>query len=198
VKEDFENTTAWKKISSLFRIAKDEKKGEWRTLYEEKITELQKAEVEMTQGDMTGEGTALSEKDTREGMSKLLRYYKLDEQMNLINERTQYRAEHLKFSEKVMDAFGTLGRAYNRLSFTQKIMLTGALAGIALAASAAGGAAGVVAGLMTLKRVAASAGIAMGTEAFLEHRGETGGYRKPIQKSKNSWPLREMFRNRDS
>lgn len=179
VKEDFENTTAWKKISSLFRIAKDDKKGEWRTLYEEKTVELQKAEVEMMRGDMAGDGTALTKEEMREGMSKLLRYYKLDEQVNLINERTQYRAEHLNLSEKIADAFGTLGRAYNRLSFEQKIIITAALAGVAVAAGAAGGAAtGAAAGLMYLKRVAAGAGLAVGTEALLENRGENRRIKK--------------------
>lgn len=169
VKEDIESAMGWKKILGLLRIEKDDKKGEWRTLYEAKTQELQKAEVAMMQGDMAGPDTSLSKQDTREGLKKLLRYYKLDEQMNLINARTQYRAEHQKWSEKISGFISNMGRAYNGLSFGKKMLLSGALIGSSLLiAPASGAAAGAIGGLAVLKRFAASAGIAVGAEAALE------------------------------
>jgi hypothetical protein len=170
VKEDYENTKIWKKLTSFFRIQDDEKKGEWRALYEAKTLELQKAELEMKYGRETG---VLANRNIQEETVGLLRYYKLDEQINLVNERTQYRAKNLTFGEKIGDSFGALGRWYNRIPRKQQMIIAGVLGGIALAMPPVGGALGLtVYTTMAARRWAAGAGLSIVAEAGLEEWGK--------------------------
>lgn len=165
VQEDYENTKLWKKLTSLFRITEDEKRGEWRALYEAKTLELQKAELEMVEA-----GEKDRQRDTRKEMSGLLHYYKLDERMNLVDERTQYRAKNLTFWGRIGDTFGALGRVYNRIPTKYKLALSGALIGASVATGGVLGATAYAA--MMTRKVAASAGLAVGAEAGLEKLGE--------------------------
>lgn len=173
VQEDGDQTSLRKKLASFLRVRTDFSQGEWRKLYEEKIIELQQAEVAMMQGEMDETGKRLSRVQTKEGMERLLRYYKLDEHLNLIEERTRYQAEHKDFPVMILDSLGALGRRYNALSFKQKMMLTAALAGVAGGAALAGGAVtGAATALMWLKRGAAGAGVAVGMEAIWEKKAK--------------------------
>lgn len=168
VQEDYENTKTWKKLFSMFRIKEDVEKGEWRAEYETKTLELQKAELEMVEA-----GEKDRQRDTRKEMSGLLRYYKLNERMDLINERTQYRAKNLTFGEKLGDSIGSFGRWYNGISFKNKMIIAGALGGAALAAPVVGGALGAtVYAAMAARRWLAGAGLAVSAEAGLEKLGE--------------------------
>lgn len=165
VQEDYENTKTWKKLFSMFRIKEDVEKGEWRAEYEVKTLELQKAELEMVEA-----GEKDKQRDTRKEMSGLLHYYKLDERMDLINERTQYRAKNLTFWGRIGDTFGALGRGYNRIPTKYKLALSGVLIG---ASVATGGVLGATAyAVMMTRKAAASAGLAVGAEAGLEKLGE--------------------------
>lgn len=165
VEEDYENTKTWKKLFSMFRIKEDQKKGEWRALYEAKTLELQKAELEMVEV-----GEKDKQRDTRKEMSGLLHYYKLDERMNLVNERTQYRVKNLTFWGRIGDTFGALGRGYNRIPTKYKLALSGALIGASVATGGVLGATAYAA--MMTRKVAASAGLAVGAGAGLEKLGE--------------------------
>ncbi|HLC95393.1 MAG TPA: hypothetical protein VJH89_02795, partial [Patescibacteria group bacterium] len=167
VKEDYDNTTAWKKIVSLFHISPDKQKGEWQGVYEEKLAALQRAEIEQLR---TETGTAVEKMQHQS--EQLLRYYTLDERTNLINERTQYRATHSTLGEKVGDVFGVIGREWNRLSLKQKLLITATCVGVTLATPASGGVAGVVGGLMIMKRAVAGIGLAVGVEALLDKSRE--------------------------
>ncbi|MDP3957590.1 MAG: hypothetical protein Q8Q10_03765 [bacterium] len=183
VEEDVKKTTAWKKFKSLFGINRSEEKGEYQVLYEEKVRELQAAEIEMMSGDMAGAGTQLSEKDMKEGREKLLRYYKVGEAVNLINERTQYKAQNQNFSERIVDFLGALGRDYNSIPRSRKWLYMGIFLGFSAASLGAatmvtGGAAGILASAVTMRRIAGGLGTAIGTEAGLEQFGDWRRKRK--------------------
>lgn len=169
VQEDYENTNKWLKVKNFFRGIKQEKSADteyYQAQYNNALIDLRNAELEKIKQ------SGLEGKELHEALAGTLQYFKYDESVNVSQERTQVRAEHQGFSGKAIEMMETFGRAYNRLSFEKKIFLTAALTGVAVAAGAAGGAAvSAVAGLALLKRAAASAGLAVGTEALLENFG---------------------------
>ncbi len=172
VETDVKNTTAWKKFKSLFGIEKGVEKDDAQIAYELALNNLCNAEIQALQRDTVQNKGFLSPEEKEMKIAKLLRYYKLDESTNLINERTQYKAEHQTFSEKIVDSLGALGRAYNRIPLKQKLLLTGALAGITIGTTLSGGTAiGAMASVMMLRKIASGAGTAVGVEALLENIG---------------------------
>jgi len=182
VETDVKNTTAWKKFKSLFGIEKDTKKDDTQIAYERALDNLRDAEIHALQARGNEERQIVSEEKMQEEITRMLRYYKLDEAINLINTRTQYKAEHQTFSEKMMDSLGALGRAYNRIPLKHKLLLTGALAGITIGTALSGGTAiGAMASVMLLRKVASGAGTAVGVEALLESFG-TRGQKKQAEK----------------
>lgn len=172
VKEDIERTTTWKKLRSILGIERDKKKGEYQIAYEEALQNLRDAEMEALRNEVSP-----NQEQQRGKAEQLLRYYKLDEAVNLIGERTQYKAENQSFPEKIIDSLGALGRAYNRIPLKQKLLIAGALAGVTIATALSGGS-GTALGAMTfvsvIRKVASGAGTAVGTEALLESFGERG------------------------
>jgi len=173
VKEDVEATTTWKKLKSILGIERDTEKGGHQKAYETALQNLQNAEMNMMRSGMAEDGKTLSSQGIQEGAERLLRYYKLDESRNLINERTQYKAQNQSFSEKIVDSLGTLGRQYNSIPFTRKMMYAGIFAGLGIAGTLSGGtAAGALASVIFARRVAAGLGTAVATEAGLEKLGD--------------------------
>lgn len=170
VKEDYETMSTWTKLKNIFggNIKEDEKKREYQEQYQNALLRLQEAQlVELKQKGLAGQ-------ELKSGMAELLRYTKLDEAVNLINDRTQYRAENRSWPTKVADIFGSLGRSYNRLSFKEKMLLTGLLTTGAVVSTVSGGfVAGALAGMfMAAKRVTGGAATFAGTEALLEKIGD--------------------------
>ncbi|MBI2439133.1 MAG: hypothetical protein HYV45_00795 [Candidatus Moranbacteria bacterium] len=171
IKEDFEQTTTMKKLKSFFRLSENTAAPElsWRKLYQEKIRELQRAELQTVESDT--EDIHRSKEDIQEGKGRLLEYYRLQEAINVIDARTKYRAESETFLGKGKDVLMALGRKYNALSFKKKMLLTGALTVGALASG--GIASGALAGMFIgVKRVLSGAATAAGTEASWEKISE--------------------------
>lgn len=170
LEEDYENTNRWLKVTNFFRGIKQEKSADteyYQAQYNNALIDLRNAELEKIKQ------SGLEGKELHEALAGTLRYFKYDEAVSVIQERTQVRTERQGFPGKAVEMLEAAGRAYNRLSFEKKILLTAVLAGVAVAAGAAGSAAtGAAAALMMIKRTAASAGLAVGTEALLENFGD--------------------------
>jgi len=173
VKEDAETTTAWKKIRSMFGIEKDKKKGENQVLYENALQNLREAEIETLQND-----ASLTREQQSRRAEQLLRYYKIDESKNLIDERVRYKSEHFSDAsafEKMTVLFGNMGRAYNRIPLKGKLAITAAFLGITTATVLSGGggtALGAMAFVSVIRKIASGAGTTVGVEALLESFGE--------------------------
>lgn len=173
VETDVKNTTAWRKFKSLFGIEQDARKDETQVAYETALKNLRNAEITRlyTQKDGNGQDMMTAEGIQQE-IERMLRYYKLDESVNLINARTEYKAEHQTLGGKMMDTLGALGRAYNRIPLKHKLILTGALAGITIGTTLSGGTAiGAMASVALLRKLVSGAGTAVGVEALLESFG---------------------------
>ncbi|MDD2766698.1 MAG: hypothetical protein PHH40_02975 [Candidatus Moranbacteria bacterium] len=176
VETDVKNRDAWKKFKSMFGIEQDARKDDAQVYYETAVKNLQNAEVALLQKRIDEE--QLTPEERTKEIERIMRYYKLDESTNLINERTQYKSEHLKDAsgiEKVTVLLGNLGRAYNRIPLTRKLAITAAFLGITAGIALSGGsgtAAGALAFASVIRKVASGAGMAVGTEALLESFGE--------------------------
>ena len=168
VKEDYETMSAWVKLKNIFgrNVQEGEKKREWQIEYQNALLRLQEVELEkIKQSGVTGQ-------ELKDAMAELLRYTKLDEAVNLIGARTQYSAENRNWPTAILDTFGTLGREYNKLSFTKKMLIAGSLTGLALSMGLSGGAAGA-AGIIVLRKILSGTSVAVALEAGLERHGDT-------------------------
>jgi hypothetical protein len=185
VKEDYENTNAWAKMKGFFGkfLKKETAEGDasksqtafWQAQYDDKLRDLYKLEIEQLELHKP-EGEVLNE-----ARAKQLRYYKIDEKVNVIDARTQYRAENQTLSVKIADYIAALGRDYNSIPLKRKLLYAGAFIGLGFGPGMTGGvAAGALASVLTLKRIAAGMGTAIGTEAALEKY--FGDYR-PVSKA---------------
>lgn len=166
VKEDYETTSAWSKLRTIFgrHLSEDEKKREYQELYENALLRLQEARLaSVRQSGVSGQ-------ELKDRFVELLRFTKLDEAIELASARTEYRAEQRAFPEKVVDAFGTLGRWYNRIPRGKKLVALGLLTGSSIALAASGGTAGAaMVGLVVLARKGvASAGLSIAFEQMLD------------------------------
>lgn len=171
VKEDYENTNAWAKVKSFFRLKESSKSADieyWQAQYQNKLIAVQEAELEqLKQSGLTG-------KDLKEAMAGTLQYFKLDEIISVVDARTQYRAENRGWGEKIVDTFGAMGRYYNRLSLKEKLALTAILAGGTIVTVGSGGVAGsaIAAMLVGARKVFSGSGTFVGVEALLEEHGK--------------------------
>lgn len=169
IKEDFETMSKWTKLQNIFgkSLREGDKKRDWQEKYEQALLGLQTAEVNRLK--VSGiTGSALKNE-----MERLMVFSGLDEKMNVIDARTQYRTEHQNLGETIADGIGKLGRWYNRIPLKKKLVWTVALtAGTAMAVAggmlAAGGVAATA--FVLVRKGASGAGTFVGVEAFLESR----------------------------
>lgn len=180
VKEDHRITSLLNRLKNVFGkgVGQDVERSS-KNAYLEQLALLKEKELEKLrmQGNVG--------QDLKKEMEGISRYFKLDESVNLINERTQYKAKNQSFPEKIVNSLGDLGRAYNRIPLKQKLLLTGALAGITIATTLSGGTAiGAMAFISVARRVAAGLGTAVGTEALLESFGGRGRVSKAEKETK--------------
>ncbi len=182
VKADYDETNAWARVRNFFgktfspggeREWQEKKYHEkqnyrdglyWQAQYQNILIDLKSAQLEQIKR-RAGDGTGWKKE-----MADMIRYFDLDEPMDLASARTEYRAGKQNWPTKVSDAFGALGRNYNRLSMKEKLAIAAACAGGTIALTLSGGAAaGAMAGLIVGgKRFLASAGLAVSTEALLD------------------------------
>lgn len=181
VKEDHKITSLLNRLKNVFGkgVGQDIERSS-KNAYLEQLALLKEKELERlrVQGNRG--------QDLKKEMEGLSRYFKLDESVNLINERTQYKTKNQSFPEKIVNSLGDLGRAYNRIPLKKKLLLTGALAGVTIAVTLSGGTAiGAMAVVLTAtRRIAAGLGTAVGTEALLESFGERGRASKAGRETK--------------
>jgi hypothetical protein len=186
VKEDYDNTNAWAKVRSFFRLKDKEQNPDtlyWQAQYDNKLIDLQDLELEkIKQSGLRG-------KELKEAMAGMLRYFKYDEAVSVIDARTRYRAENRGWGERIVDAFGALGRNYNRLSFKEKMALTVLLTGGAMGAAASGGfAAGALATFFfASKRTMGGAAMFAGVEMLLEKMGDKRRAAQADKASMSNW-----------
>ncbi|MDO8566003.1 MAG: hypothetical protein Q7S04_02325 [Candidatus Moranbacteria bacterium] len=182
VKADYEETNAWARVRKFFgKNLKGLGERDWQekqynkkdgnsdgvymqALYQNKLVDLKNAELSLIkERAAAGDGW-------KKEMGDMIKYFGVDEVTKLIDARTQYRAENQNFPTKILDAFGALGREYNKLSMKQKLAITAVCAAGTIGLTLSGGtAAGAMAGLiMGGKRFFATAGLTVGTEALLD------------------------------
>ncbi|MEK9151002.1 MAG: hypothetical protein AAB547_00030 [Patescibacteria group bacterium] len=182
VKADYDETNAWARVKNFFgksfspggerewQEKQYNKKGNysdgvyWQAQYQNKLVDLKNAQLASVR-QRAGDGVGWKKE-----MADMIRYFDLDEPVNLIEARTEYRAGKQNWPTKVLDSFGALGRRYNELSMKEKLAITAVCAGGALALALSGGAAtGTLAGVLVgVRKALGVAGMSVGTEALLD------------------------------
>lgn len=95
-------------------------------------------------------------------MESLLKYFQIDEAQSLADASTQVRKEHAGWGGALVLAYDKLGENYNKLSRTQKILVTASFLGASVTLGAIGGTAALtVAGAgVVARRIVSGAGMA--------------------------------------
>ncbi|MEK7549403.1 MAG: hypothetical protein AAB519_00245 [Patescibacteria group bacterium] len=172
---DLAHNKAWKDIARTIPGLKNSKSliessdlTHFRTEYQGKLQELRSAEIERLKSE------GFSGKKLEHEIEKVVRYFQCDEAVALYEARTEVRKENQNWGGKALEAFGNIGKAYNKLSWKQKLVITGAcLAGTAALTLTAGVAGGAVAGgALLARKFVVAAGTTVTAETLMKMTGE--------------------------
>lgn len=191
-------TTDYKQTSWLYKLKKvlggglndsveDLDTKSTRERYELALNELRDMELaEVKASGLTGA-------ELRERMGKMLNFYKYEERVALAETRDQVKLESANGGQTILSAVESIGREYNKLPRWAKYSLGGVcLAGGLLTGGGVigGGTAVAVSGLITVKRLIATTGLAVAVDTGIEHYIE--GRRKKTSEAEQTENLNEL------
>lgn len=170
VTTEYQQNSAWMKVKRFFGKSIGEAPADEDTQsvlgrYKLALTNLQEAELALLKKeDFSGEAL-------RERMGKMLNYYKLEERITLFDTRNQVKMESMGGAHTLVTMVESIGREYNKLPRKAKYTLgaiclaTGLLTGGSVIG---GGAAAAASGLVLIKKLIATTGLAMTIDTRVE------------------------------
>ncbi len=176
VTTDYKQNSVWQKIKGIFGKNVSENRGDQdtesaRERYEVALMKLQDAQL----GELKELG--LPEPELRKRMGEMLNYYKLDERISLYDDRNRVKMESMNGFQTLVTLVESVGREYNKLPRAAKYALGGiCLTGGLLTGGGVigGGVAAATSGLILMKRMIATTGLAVtidtGVEQWMEKK----------------------------
>lgn len=170
VTRDYKQNSTWQKIKNIFGKNVSETSGDQDTesakeVYELALSKLQDAQL----GALKKLG--LSDTELHKRMGEMLLYYKYDERLNMYNDRNQVKLESMNNWGKLVSAVEGIGRGYNKLPRWLKYTVGGASLATGLAVGGGvigGGVAAAAGGTLLIKRLIATAGLAVTVDTGIE------------------------------